>query len=222
MLKTDSAVLFENELFSTLDPSLLNRWIKEGRAELHSFRKGEAVLTEDHFRRCLIILLKGSAAVVRLDTEGHRTVINQLHKGDVFGMATLFYEEQSYPSGIFAEEPSRMMFFPKELIEDAFRSSPPFAESYVRLLSRKIHFLNRKLATFTESEAAEKLLHHLKTASDGQKEWILPCSLSRLAETLGIGRASLYRAFDSLEKQSILRRNGKQIVFLTDGKGEKR
>lgn len=216
MIKTDYATLFGNELFSFLDPSLFERWLKEERAELHNYRKGEAVLTEENFRRCLIVILKGGASVVRLDAEGHRTILNQLRPGDVFGMATLFYEEETYPSRVIAEEPSRMILFPKELIEEAFRSSPDFAAAYVRLLSQKIHFLNEKLGTFTESEVEEKLLHHLRTASNGQKEWTLPCSLSRLAESLGIGRASLYRAFDSLEKQGVLRREGKQIVFLSE------
>ena len=213
MLKADRAVLLENKLFSSLEPDIPENWIRKGLSEIVSYKKGDVVLSEENFRRCLIVILKGGASVLRLDAEGHRTVINELQKGDVFGMATLFTEDEDYPSYIVAEEASRMAIFPKERIEEAFSQSPAFALSYARLLSQKIRFLNRKLSSFTESETAEKLLRFLESASGGEKEFLLPCSVSRLSEILGVGRASVYRAFDVLTKQGALSRNGKSIVL---------
>ena len=36
--------------------------------------------------------------------------------------------------------------------------------------------------------------------------------MSELAQTLGVGRASLYRAFDALEAEEVLRREGRNIL----------
>ena len=82
------------------------------------------------------------------------------------------------------------------------------------LLSEKIHFINKKLAAFLEGEASEKLLRWLINVSDGEREFTLPCSVSKIAGMLGIGRASVYRAFDSLSERGIIIKEGKNITIL--------
>lgn len=214
MTNRDKEVLFSNPLFKTLDRSLCEDWIKSGSAKIISFDKGEAVMTEESFSRCLIVILKGSAAVIKRGLDGRQTVINLLLCGDVFGMATLFFEQDEYPSEIITEKPCRMAFFPKELAEEAFSSSPEFSKAYVTLLSQKIHFLNERLRTFTEGETDERLLRWIKDVSGGKTEFCLPCPVSRVAEAIGVGRASLYRAFDSLQAEGVLKKSGKSIVIL--------
>ncbi len=171
-------------------------------------------MAEEKFDRCLVLITKGAASVSKVNLDGRRTVINTLSAGDFFGMATLFYEREEYPSVITAENSCRMIIFPKELVEEIFDSYPKFAKSYVTLLSEKIHFLNRKLELFAEGEAEEKLLRYFSAEAKGEREFELPCSISRLAESLGVGRASVYRAMESLSKKGILEKNGKRIVIL--------
>ena len=43
----------------------------------------------------------------------------------------------------------------------------------------------------------------------------LTCPATELAQRLGISRASLYRAFDTLEEQGLIRREGRSI-FVPD------
>ncbi len=213
MTSKDREALFSNPLFAALRQSDCENWIKNNLAKIAAFEKGEAVMTEENFTRCLIVILKGSAAVYKTGGDGRRTVINLLRRGDVFGMATLFYE-QDFPSEIIAEEPCRMAIFPKELVEEAFAASPEFAKAYVTLLSQKIHFLNSRIGTFAEGETSERLLRWLATVSGGKTEFCLPFSMSRAAEAIGVGRASLYRAMDALVEEGVLKRGGKSIVVL--------
>lgn len=213
MTAKDKEILAKNPLFSSLGEGVSEKWIKEKRALLVSAKKGETLMAAENFKRSLVLILKGEAAVSKINSEGKRTVINILSEGDVFGMATLFYESEEYPSEIRAESPCRTAVFPKELIEETFASSPGFAREYVSLLSKKIHFLNEKLEIFAGGEAEEKLLRHLAAASGGKTEFELSCSVSRLAESLGVGRVSIYRAFDSLAEQGVLKKEGKKIVI---------
>lgn len=214
MTAKDREALASSPLFASLGSGVLESWFREKRAFLLSAKKGGTIMAARSFDRCLVLIIKGSAAVSKVGSDGRKTVINVLSAGDVFGMATLFYEREGYPSEITAESPCRMAVFPKELVEEAFSSSPEFAKAYVTLLSRKIHFLNRKLEIFTEGEAEEKLLRFLSAAAKGRTEFELPCSVSRLAESLGVGRASVYRAFDALSGEGVLAREGRKIVIL--------
>lgn len=209
MTAKDKEVFIKNKLFSKLDTETL----KNGM-DIITVKKGETVMTKSAFSRCLALILKGSASVSKIGLDGRRTVINRLAEGDVFGMATLFYEEAEFPSEITAENPLRLAVFSKEFVENAFASSPEFAKAYVTLLSEKILFLNKKLSAFSEGEVSEKLLRWILMMANGKNELILSCSLSKLAGMLGIGRASVYRAFDTLIKQGIISKDGKKIVIL--------
>lgn len=182
--------------------------------EIVSAKKGETIMAKNNFERCLAFILKGSASVLKFGFDGKKTVMNRLFEGDVFGMATLFYEEEEFPSEIVAENDLRLAVFPKESIESAFFENPEFAKAYVTLLSEKIHFLNKKLSAFSEGESSEKLLCWILNFSNGEKEILLPCSVSKLAQMLGIGRASVYRAFDSLSVKGIIKKDGKKITIL--------
>lgn len=209
MTSKDREAFLQNPLFSKLNLETL-----KNAMEIVLVKKGETVMAKKHFSRCLVFILKGSACVFKIGFDGRKTVINSFSEGDVFGMATLFYEEAEFPSEITAEKDLRLAVFPKEAVEKLFAENPEFAKSYVTLLSEKIHFLNKKLSAFSEGEASEKLLRWLINASNGEKEFTLPCSVSKIAGMLGIGRASVYRAFDTLSERKVLTKEGKNIVIL--------
>lgn len=209
MTATDKEAILKNKLFSKIETDFL----KNGLSFIN-VKKGETLLTKKSFRRSLFLIIKGSATVSKICLDGHKALINWLYEGDVFGMATLFYEEAEYPSEITAESQMRIAVFTKELVEEAFAKYPEFAKAYAVLLSKKIHFLNEKLSAFSEGEAHEKLLRWLLSIADGRTEFELPCSISKLASMVGIGRASVYRAFDQLSEEGKIQKNGKKIVIL--------
>ncbi len=209
MTSKDLEAFSSNPLFSKLGSKSIKNEIA-----FVTVKKGDSIMTENEFERCLALILKGSASVCKIGLDGRCTVINRLLPGDVFGMATLFYENAEFPSKITAEKNLRLAVLSKESVEKAFAENPDFAKAYVILLSEKIHFLNEKLSAFSEGEASEKLLRWLCNTAKGENELILPCSVSRLAQMLGVGRASVYRAFESLSEKGIIEKNGKNIVIL--------
>ena len=209
MTAKDKEAFLQSKLFSKINMDFF-----KDKMEIVSVKKGETVMAEKNFSRCLAFILKGNAAVTKIGLYGRRTVINRFAEGDVFGMATLFYEESEYPSEITAESNLRLAVFPKDSIEEAFSTFPEFAKAYVTLLSEKIHFLNKKLSAFSEGESSEKLLRWILNFSNGEKEILLPCSVSKLAQMLGIGRASVYRGFCSLSEKGIIEKDGKKITIL--------
>ena len=209
MTAKDKAVLLKNELFSAAPSGFF-----DGRTEIIAVKKGESVMTQKYFRRCLALILRGKATVSKIGLDGKRTIINTLSEGDVFGMATLFYEESDFPSEITAESTLRLAVFPKELVEEAFGASAEFAKAYATLLSKKIHFLNKKISAFSEGDASERLMRWILCSAAGEKELMLQCSITKLADMLGIGRASVYRAFEALTESGMIEKNGKKIVIL--------
>ena len=86
------------------------------------------------------------------------------------------------------------------------------ALAYIRYLSGRIHFLQRRIDALAEGPAEEKLASFLLSAArpDGKNGWVFEApSLTRLASSLSVGRATLYRALDAFEQSGIIQREGR-------------
>lgn len=182
-----------------------------------AFSRGEILYGPAADRHALAIVLQGSALVYKTGQPGKRLLMSRLSPGSTFGMATLFYDGAAFPTEIHAEQACTVLFLSKEWLERAFAQAPQLSVNYIRLLSERIHFLNRRIDALSGDDLSARLLRVLQSfAPDGQEAgtFALPYSLSQLAETLGIGRASLYRALDALEAGGFIARDGKQFTFL--------
>lgn len=188
--------------------------IAEKYASFSVCEKHEVIFSENNYTRSLVIIIKGSASVTK-QSSNSKILMNILKKGDIFGMATLFYEEENYLTQITALEKMTMAVFSKENVKKIFSLYPAVCENYITILSEKIHFLNKKISTYTKSETIQKVASFiLQYANEDKTVSDLPYSITSIADALNVGRASVYRAFDTLENDSIIKREGKKINIL--------
>ena len=205
-------------LFAGLDHAQISALLGQA-LQPTSYPRGAVLFSPTDYAPSLAIVLRGSALVYRVGTDGHRVLMSRLTPGSVFGMASLFYEEGGFPTEIQAEKACEVLFLPKAWVEDAFARQPRLSRNYITLLSERIHFLNRRLDTLAGDDLPARLLRMLSTLSGdtpADEAFTLPFSLSQLAEMLGVGRATLYRALDALEAAKAIRRDGKTIEILTE------
>ena len=188
--------------------------IAEEYATIEVCEKNEVIFSENNYTRSLVIIIKGSASVTK--QSGNSKILMNIHnKGDIFGMATLFYEEENYLTQITALEKMTMAVFSKENVKKIFSVHPAVSENYITILSEKIHFLNKKITTYTKAETLQKVASFiLQHTNDEKTESVLPFSITSISEALNVGRASVYRAFDTLENDSVIKREGKKIIIL--------
>ena len=80
-------------------------------------------------------------------------------------------------------------------------------------LSQRIRFLNGKIDAFAAPSAREGLYRHLLAVQrEGRAE--IPGGYSRLARDLNMGRASLYRSLEGLEREGLIRREGRTVYLI--------
>lgn len=104
----------------------------------------------------------------------------------------------------------RGAFFTEELVAELLDDCPAFRRSYIAYLSERIHFLSRKVEGLTAPKVTGKLSRWL--LESGREE--VSCPATELSRRLDVSRASLYRAFEELERAGAIRRAGKTIVIL--------
>lgn len=196
-------------LFEGLSPTEKSRcWDIDGGEE-EAFAKDEVIYDSDRAKRALALVLEGSVRVLH-----GRVVMNELHAGDVFGAAALFGEEDPFPTTVAARTDCRVLFIPQTTVSAWMAAVPRVGENYIRFLSDRIRFLNRRLATLTAGHTDGKLWRYLLAHRDENGIVHLTGGIGELAKALNMGRSSLYRGLDALAADGKIARHGKEIKII--------
>lgn len=198
-------VFSQTPLFAGVDGAALSAVLR-GAEEVRVAR-GQAIYTPRRFRRCLGLVCRG-----RVQVSKETLIISSLAPGDVFGAAALFQEGEDYATTLTALSDCTVVLLPQERVAALLRSSPEFAENYVRYLSGRIRFLSRRLSAVSAGSAEGKLGQYLLSAAG--EDGCVAISATRLSASIGVGRATLYRAFEALEREGCIAREGKVIRVL--------
>jgi len=183
-----------------------------GAAETVTYDRGALIYDGVDCPRALGVLLQGRAEAVSPARE--TAVLSAFGPGAVFGAAALFGMEQSYVSRIRAVTDCTVQFLPEELLEGMFLRYPRTAVNYIAFLSSRVRMLNGKIAVLEQNNAEGRLYRYLTENCDENGHLPNRLTMTRLAATLNMGRTSLYRAMESLEKKKlIVRKDGKMEVI---------
>ncbi len=198
-------------LLEGLPASVREHYWQQAIAAPRSYGKGETIYDSALAQPSLALVLEGCVRVFH-----GRVMMNVLCAGDVFGAAALFGGEEPYASRVVADTPCRVAFIPQETVSAWMAAQPRIAENYVRFLSDRIRFLNRRLATLTAGQTDGKLWRFLLAYKGEDGTVHLPGGMTELAERLNMGRSSLYRSLDALTEAGRIARDGKTIRIIQE------
>lgn len=180
------------------------------------FAAGETVFPHPQTDGCLCVLLQGRAKVFANAPDAtEAALLRTMDVGAVFGVHCIFGENMAPQSRIVAQKPCRVLLIPSSLWEEILTAHPATMASYVRFLTQRIQFLNRKIRYLTAGCAERRLaLYLLAEIPEDGVPTRLELSAVSLADLLDLGRASLYRAMDRLTEDGFLVRNGHEYTLL--------
>ena len=195
-------------LFPGADEALLRRVLALPGVTAEAFPAGEAVYQPHQFRRCLGFLLSGQVQVTNAALS-----VSVLEAGELFGAAALYNDLPDYATTLTARSPCRILFLPQEDVDRLLGEEHLLRQNYLRYLSGRIRFLSGRLGALAQTGAEGKLARYL--LSSGAPSVHAPAT--DLAKRLGLSRASLYRAFESLETEGLIRREARRCSCWTAG-----
>ena len=199
-------------LFKDVENDVLLKFVSDNGVSIQSFKNGEEIFSPKHTEKCLGFVLTGEAIVYSSD-ENRSVLLRQLESGDTFGVSNLFDESSEFVSLIISKKSSQILFFTAEAVENLLNTSQQFRMGYIKFLSQRICFLNKKISCFTAGSTERRLALFLCSQCDGVNN-TFTANANALSEMLNIGRASLYRAFDTLISDGFIEKNGKNIIVL--------
>ncbi len=209
--KSDIETMLGTRLFKCAAESLVTKIAVSEDCEERHYVKGDIVYDRHSFKRSLGIILEGSIRVTKENADSKLMLMSTLYKGAIFGAAAIFNDAGEYATKLTVLEDCRVAFFPQRLIERTVEREPEIAQNYIRYLSERILFLNRKIFFLTAGTAEQRLANFASENLSTTTATALPMSMTELAAALNTSRASLYRALDALTESGALSKEGKML-----------
>ena len=201
MREHDKALLLNLYLFEQLSGPKKEEALASLPIGIADFPSGSIILSKEKFTSALNLVLSGTVCVYRA-SEGKDVLLNTLKAGDTFGAAAMFGASDTYPTTVKAKGPVRVATIAEQDLENLFLQYPDTSISHIRFLSDRVRFLNEKIHSLTGRSVESKLSNFILEA-DG-KDALHHLNMSRLASSLDIGRASLYRLIQKFCEQNLI------------------
>lgn len=176
------------------------------------FKKGETVYANNRFKSAIGYLLKGTASATS-DNKNHAH-LKTFSKGMTFGAAAVFGGDDCYVSEITAKTDLEILFITEDELTVLFQKYPQTSINYISFLSEKVRFLNKKLNVVSSSGTENTVLKYLTSLADKNGEIVNFKNMSLISKSLGISRASLYRAMSDLEKNGYIIKENNNIKVI--------
>lgn len=210
LTRKETEKIFKSPIFEDVDADLALKIFEKHNCQSVDFEDGDIILSQNEPSRMAGIFLSGEAIVTTAD-DSKNALLRFFKAGDFFGIANLFTNED-YVSFIRAKKKCRVFFFTEDAIRELLENDKNFLYNYLVFLTGRISYLNQKIRYLTAGSAERRLALYLSSFDSETVE--LEASLSSLSELLDIGRASLYRAFDTLVADGYIEKKGRTIHLL--------
>ena len=208
-------------LFSGLSDETIAEAAADINVEKKDFEKNSCIYSPFDYEQKVGFVLTGECEVRRVYSDGGYTPLNLIGKYGSFGIIAIFSSADEYPTHIYAKRKTSVLFLEKSDVIKLARTYPDIAMNIITFMTERITFLNNKLATFTSTTVEQKLANYLYLTSKRLCSIEFPFNRKRSAEILNTGRASLYRALDSLTARGVINYDNKKI-YIIDQQGLER
>ena len=162
----------------------------------------------------------GGVALIRIDEEGVSTVMEELGPGGVFGRTLAFASSSGDSMEVVCRTPCDVLFidYPHMLkrCEHACGHHSVLVQNMLRLMNDKAQALSQRVDVLSRRSIREKLLCYFRQLSKkaGSNTFVLPFSLSTLADYIATDRSAMMRELKRLREEGIVRSDGRQFTLL--------
>ncbi|MGB9698240.1 MAG: Crp/Fnr family transcriptional regulator [Thermodesulfobacteriota bacterium] len=180
------------------------------------FKRGEDIFYEDDEGTGFYVVISGRVKIFKLSAEGKEQILHIFGPGEPFGEVAVFAGKR-FPANAQAVEESRVFFFPRQEFINLIRKDPSLALNMLAVLSERL----RRFATIIENlslkEVPGRLAAHLLYLIEREKgatTLTLEISKNQLASLLGTIPETLSRILARMEKEKLIKSEGKRITIL--------
>ena len=216
MSEKESSFLRRIPVFEDLDPadlSLIDRVTTERRME-----RGATVFVEGDPGEGFHFIRSGKVKIIKLAADGREHILNILGPGEVFAEVLLF-NDAPYPATAIAVEDSLVGVIRNRELESLLTEHPRLAVHIIRVMSKKLLYIQSKVKTFALADSQAKVAQTLEYLLDryGRQtgrgvEVALEINRQDIANMAGTTRETVSRVFRTLKDDGVLEDDERRII----------
>jgi CRP/FNR family transcriptional regulator len=203
------ALLRALPIFADVDDAALARLAE--RCVTRNVGAGHLLFRAGDECRGLYVVAQGRVRIFRVSQDGREQVLHVEGAGRAVAELPLF-DGGHYPASAMTNEPSRLVFLPRETFEAVYRSSPDVAQAIIRALGKRLRHLVELTETLAFRDVAARLslllVRYAERAGvpspDGGVELALDRTQEELSLEIGTARESVSRAWRQLRQQGLI------------------
>ena len=183
------------------------------------FRAGETVYDFAEGRKYLGLIARGSAVIQRIDHQGGRTILEHLESGGVFGEMLMFENVAGDSITVVAETACRVWFMAADQVtkrcEKACTHHTQVVENMFQLVAEKATSLYERVEVLSRRSIRDKLMCYfsLMAAKNRSGEFLLPFSLSALADYISTDRSAMMRELKKMRQEELVDVHGRKVLL---------
>lgn len=203
-------------LLSELAPVDLMQILDAGRSL--RLPKNSLIFQEGEEYRGFYIVVTGTVKIFKMLPDGTETVLHLQAQHQTLAEIPMFVGG-GYPANAMTVEDSHLLFIAKEAFLDCLRGNPSLALKMLAGLSKRLRAMGAQMEKLQAMDVRTRLVRFLRDELAGQNDAspvpvvTLPVSKTLLAAQLGVALETLSRTFKKLEKEGLLRVQGRNILI---------
>jgi len=206
-------------IFKDISDENVERMRECFRMRQSRYSSGELIAEYGNGGREVGIIVDGSAQLVRIDSGGNRTILEHLERGGIFGEVLSFAMGGADMVSVVCEKDCIVLYMEYAHImrrcENACQHHSQLVQNMFSLAAGQIQRLSQRVEVLSRRTIREKLLCYfaLQCGTEGEKGFILPFTLSALAEYISTDRSAMMRELRKLKEEGIVEITGKKVMF---------
>ncbi len=230
-MKKVCQVLADTNLFDGIDHSVFEPYC--ARTNIRLIWKGEIVVNEGDRCEGIYSVVSGTLAIQKYSIDGEYVTINLLEEGDSFGEEFFFGSQREYTYSIEAVSNAQVIHVPKDIMLTMLENDEEMRENFMKTLSDRIMTQNTRINTLSQRNLRLKItryllnLHYEKEKDEERRYGYmqkktdvstpsveLPVSKEVAAKLLAMPRPSFSRELVRMEKEELIKVNGRVIWLI--------
>ena len=180
--------------------------------KLH-LKKGEILFKENEKCDSVFLLLEGEILISSSDIDGNEEIYNYLKSGDMIANILVFAKNNTFLGDAIAQKNTTILQIKKDILLEILKNNNLFLDWFLSYNSNETMESKIKTKLLSKRSIKDRIIYYL-TINGG----IIDESVTSISKKIMINRVCVSRIISDLEKQNIIKRKGKTIIYSLSSK----
>ena len=200
--------------------------IEEKDTDIKRYEKGSFIFEEDDTPDKLYVLIEGYVEVSKMTFSGKKILITTIENpGDMFAEVYMFMGKGKYDMSAQAVEESVVLSVSCDFFENISHNikagvSAKIRKNLMSIFAMKAYNLSGKVRLLGSGSIREKIALYLIENQTASGQITKNPSREELSDYLNVTRPSLSRELGNMEKEGIIKLDGRKIIIVSQDKLE--